>query len=382
MAGDSSPGRAGRADRRPPFGGRPCHGGRRCRGGPPRRASRLRPVAAVRGRLAVPVAARPVLASPGGPARPVRAGGLRRRSSWPAAGWPRSPRFRVVAGGVQEQVGELVQDRPVDLPGHDRGEHRVTGGGLGVRAGQEHRPGIGGGGGAGQAPARLRPGRPVAQPASRPGPPGRPRSAARSIWTWTWARAGCCPSWPGSRPAAVSRSHACCSASCRRCAAVRVSSGPPRWDSASRITARLAAHSGVRSPCSRPAPPRVVSSHTARSANPPSSVSGVVRARSIISRASTVRSCRSAPPGRGREQDLIRIRPQVLGQLPGPVADLPRPRRRDLPGRQRGRDDGVGGQPPRPPEGAARRPRGDLRERPQPGPGAVVPVGLIAVLGT
>ena len=85
---------------------------------------------------------------------------------------------------------------------------------------------------------------------------------------------------------------------------------------------------------------------------------------------------------RGREQDLIRIRPQILRQLAGPVADLPRPRRRDLPGRQRGRDDGVGGQPPGPPEGAARRPRGDLRERPQPGPGAVVPIGLIAVLGT
>ncbi len=85
-------------------------------------------------------------------------------------------------------------------------------------------------------------------------------------------------------------------------------------------------------------------------------------------------------PGRGREQDLIRIRPQILRQLPGPVADLPRPRRRDLPGRQRARDDGMGGQPTGPPEGAARRPRGDLREGPQPGLGAVVAVGLIAVL--
>ena len=85
--------------------------------------------------------------------------------------------------------------------------------------------------------------------------------------------------------------------------------------------------------------------------------------------------------GRGREQDPVRVGAQVFGQLPGPVADLPRPRRRDLPGRQRGRDHRVGGQPPRPPGRPARRPRRDLRERPQPGLRPVLPVRLEPALG-
>ena len=153
-----------------------------------------------------------------------------------------------------------------------------------------------------------------------------------------------------------------------------------RCASASRITARLAAHSGVRSARSRPAPPIVVASHTARSANPPHrhrGRSGIVRS-SPGPAALQVMQVRAAR--RGREQDPIRVGPQVFGEPFGPVAELPRPRRRDLPGRQRGRDHRVRGQPPRPPEGAARRPRGDLRERPQPRLRPVLPIGLVPAL--
>ena len=112
--------------------------------------------------------------------------------SWPAAlaglassgcsgSWPVACRNRSVSWS---RIG------PVDLPGHDRGEHRVTGGRLSRRPGQVDRSG----GAAAAARAGLQPGpgragcpRPSLLPG--PAPPGRPRSAARSIWIWTW-RAG------------------------------------------------------------------------------------------------------------------------------------------------------------------------------------------------
>ena len=72
----------------------------------------------------------------------------------------------------------------------------------------------------------------------------------------------------------MSRWQASSSASWRRCSSVRVSSGPAVPDRASSTTVRAAAPAGVRSPASRPAPPMVVSSQTARSPNPPSSRSG------------------------------------------------------------------------------------------------------------
>ncbi len=82
----------------------------------------------------------------------------------------------------------------------------------------------------------------------------------------------------------------------------------------------------------------------------------------------------------GGEQDLVRVGAEILGELFGPVAELPRPRHRDLPGRQRGRDHRMRLQSPRPPGRPGGRPRGDLGERPQPRFGTVVPVRLIAVL--
>ena len=61
-------------------------------------------------------------------------------------------------------------------------------------------------------------------------------------------------------------------------------------------------------------------------------------------------------PGRGRaEQDLVRVPPVLLGQQIGPVADLPRPRRRQRPGGQRPGHRRMRRQPPRPPHRRARR---------------------------
>ena len=63
-----------------------------------------------------------------------------------------------VAEGVQEHAGELVQDGPVEVPGHDRGQRRVAGGGSRAGPGQVRRSGYLRGGGAGGAPAFLQPG--------------------------------------------------------------------------------------------------------------------------------------------------------------------------------------------------------------------------------
>ena len=56
--------------------------------------------------------------------------------------------------------------------------------------------------------------------------------------------------------------------------------------------------------------------------------------------------------GRGGEQDLVGVVAGVLGQLVGPVADLPRPRRGDPAVGQRVGDGGVGAEPPHPPDRA------------------------------
>ena len=119
-------------------------------------------------------------------------------------------------------------------------------------------------------------------------PPGGRRNSPRSMCTF---RCGGCPSRPGIICPPISRRHASSIASWRRCAAVRVSSGPARCPNASSTTLKAAAQAGVRSACSRPAPPKVVPSHSARSSNPSLSASGVAWARSSISRPSRARSC-------------------------------------------------------------------------------------------
>ena len=76
---------------------------------------------------------------------------------------------------------------------------------------------------------------------------------------------------------------------------VRMSSGPALFPNASSTAPSAAAHRGVRSPSSRPAPPNVVASRTRRSSNPsPSPSAGASRRRSSSARAAT--SPRSAPP--------------------------------------------------------------------------------------
>ena len=81
------------------------------------------------------------------------------------------------------------------------------------------------------------------------------------------------------------------------------------------------------------------------------------------------------------QQDAVRVRPQIFGELIGPVADQPGQRDRQLPGGQRGGDHRVGGQPPRPPGRGPGGGAGDAGDRAQPGGGAVLAVGLIPVLG-
>ena len=76
-----------------------------------------------------------------------------------------------------------------------------------------------------------------------------------------------CPARSGSRPEATRRRIASSSASWYRCACVRSSSAPAGADSASSTVPTTAAHSGVRSPVITPAPPKVVTSRTARSSN-------------------------------------------------------------------------------------------------------------------
>ena len=102
-------------------------------------------------------------------------------------------------------------------------------------------------------------------------------------------------------------------------------------------------------PVSRPAPPIVVSSHTARSSNRSRPVSGVVRDRSIICSAKAPRSASPAPPQGGGEQDRVGVAAAVFRQLIGPLTQGPGPGDRQLPGRQRVGDGGMGGQPPGPP---------------------------------
>ena len=82
-----------------------------------------------------------------------------------------------------------------------------------------------------------------------------------------------CPARCGSMPAAASRRIASASASWQRCSCVRVSCASAGADRASSTACTAAAHSGVRSPCSTPAPPSVVTSRSARSPNDSSSLS-------------------------------------------------------------------------------------------------------------
>ena len=203
----------------------------RWRGAPVRRPLRSRPVPSV----VVPCrsAAVPVLARGPRPGRRAGADG----------GW-----------GVEEHGGELVQDvpsrgartRPGSAPRHRRRRPRRARSGTPIPVSARRRRGRC----SSPPPARRR----------RPGPVARPGPRARSA-----GPAGCRGRAASPTRSAAGRPRS--SASCCRWTRVRVSSGPPLAPSAASTAATAAAAGPVRSPERRPAPPMVVSSHTARSSN-------------------------------------------------------------------------------------------------------------------
>ena len=228
------------------------------------------------------------------------------------------------------------------------------------------------------------PGRPAAaaravlQPASSPEAAGWPRSSARSTCTVS------CAGWlsgPGSIPDSISRRQASVSASCWRWATVRVSSVPLLAPSAASTAATAAAAGPVRSPESRPAPPIVVSSHTARSPKVSLSRSGAVRDRSIICCARAPRSASPAPPPAAASKIASASARRCFGQLISPLADHLRPRAAQLPGRERGGDQRMGGQPPGPLHRRTGGAVADAGDGPQPRRRPVLPIGLMALLG-
>ena len=220
--------------------------------------------------------------------------------------------------------------------------------------------------------------RAVLQPASSPEAPGWPRSSARSTCTVSWA------GWlsgPGSIPESISRWQASSSASCCRWSRVRVSSGPPLAPSAASTAATAAAAGPVRSPERRPAPPMVVSSHTARSSN--RSRSGIGGAAGpldhLLGQRPQIRQ--PGPAAGGGQQDRVRVGAAVCGQLIGPLTQGPGPRAAQLPGASAAAISGCA---------ASRRahftaplaaPWVIVGDGPQPGRGPVLPIGLMPLLG-
>ena len=121
---------------------------------------------------------------------------------------------------------------------------------------------------------------------------------------------------------------------------------------------------GVRSPCTRAAPPIVMSSHIARSPKPPSSSrSGPVRARSTISCTSAPGARRSAPTTAATSRSDPRRPgdPQATGRS---SRRLLRPRHEDLPRGQRVRDEAGARLVAAPTRSPGPPHPGHLRERP------------------
>ena len=84
---------------------------------------------------------------------------------------------------------------------------------------------------------------------------------------------------------------------------------------------------------------------------------------------------------RSRQQNLIGVRLLTFGEFAGPGADLPRPRRRDLPRRQRLADRRMRGQPPCPADRPGGRAAGDPGLPPKPRSCRALPVVLAAAGG-
>ena len=84
----------------------------------------------------------------------------------------------------------------------------------------------------------------------------------------------------------------------------------------------------------------------------------------------------------GGQQDRVRVRAAVFGQLIGPLTQRPGPGDGQLPGAQRGGDQRMRGQAAGPLHGRTSGTVGDVGEGPQPGRGPVLPISLMALLGT
>ena len=191
-----------------------------------------------------------------------------------------------------------------------------------------------------------------------------------------------CPARSGRHPAPASRRQASSSASWSRCTGVRTSSGPPFLPNASSTAPSAAAHAGVKSPSSRPAPRNVRPSRTRRLANPsssppsgPSSSGAALRDR--ICSASPARSASDAPPAAAANR--ISSAPDRWASGSWSVqAAMARAYDGDtVPPASARRQRGVGGQPAHPPDGTIRRPTGDLGLPAQPHPRAALPIILI-----
>ena len=209
-----------------------------------------------------------------------------------------------------------------------------------------------------------------------------PRSADSGIWTSTRVSD---PARSGTILARISSSQPSCRASWNRCAAVRSSSGPRFFPSASSTAVTAAAHSGVRSPARRPAPSMVESSwsEAVLEALAGRVVVGMLGAPGLVGGLGDDPQPVQVRPGPGGlQQDLVGVAPHLLVADPaGPAGHLPRPR-----GRHRAFGGGVVQQ--RVPAEEAHLPDGRLGVLApeagaggEPGGGGGVAVGVVGAVG-
>ena len=312
----------------------------------------------------------------------------RRPVVWPPAWSSRGPR----AWSSGRPSGWSPAGRPPGRPAaRRRGRPAARPGGraAGWRCGR----GRGRGWSAGVVAGPARPSRSARSPSgSAPHNRRRPRRPGRSV-TPTRARP---PPWPGSRtvPAPTRRSRR--AGRSGRCARSGAAAGRPRRGSAARRYHRTLLHrivQALRQLCgylpgppsapARPAPPsapparrgqvppqppgtpNVMPSHNARSSNPSPSCRGWSgRGRASPGPPRQIMLIRAAQ--HRRQQDPVRVRPVILGELVRPVTDQPGQRHRKLPGRQRRGDHRVLAEAPRPAGGRGGGALGDAGAGPQP----------------
>ena len=270
-------------------------------------------------------------------------------------------------GVLQVQAGELVQDGPVEVPGHDRGQRRVAGGGSRLRPGQVHRSGYLRGGGAGGAPARLQPG--GAGLAAQPGQVHVHGQLGRlAVVAGQHPRIDQPPAGLLQRIMLTLEEAA---------GIFRPAAGPQRGQ-----------HRGHRGggragqvPRKPPGPAdRGFQPHRPVTKPVPAGIGGAAGPLDhLLRQRPQIRQPR--PAASGGQQDRVRVRAALFGQPIGPLADHLRPRAAQLPGRQRGGDQRMRGQPPGPLHRRTGGPGGDVGDGPQPRRRPVLPIGVMPLLG-